>query len=159
MDSCKFCNNIRGFLCVDVLFFKEMKISCISWVFNNVGPAASQTYLMPTFSDSKPKSKLKINSPKLKLIDLFTNKYILFTYNSGGRKVSDRRIELKKNHSDWQIIIHLKSYTGQIIYFLVSINFRLRGLYQEKRLIYQAKSLMTLYKQFSRYHIHLSFID
>ena len=73
-----------------------MKISCISWVFNNVGPAASQTYLMPTFSDSKPTSKLKINSPKLKLIDLFANKYILFTYNSGGRKVSDRRIGLKK---------------------------------------------------------------
>ena len=51
---------------------------------------------MPTFSDSKPTSKLEINSPKLKLIDLFTNKYILFTYNSGGRKVSDRRIGLKK---------------------------------------------------------------
>ena len=51
---------------------------------------------MPTFSDSKPTSKLEINSPKLKLIDLFTNKYILFTYNSGGQKVSDRRIGLKK---------------------------------------------------------------
>ena len=63
-----------------------MKISCILWVFNNVGLAASQTYLMPTFSDSKPTAKLEINSPKLKLIDLFTNKYILFTYNSGGRK-------------------------------------------------------------------------
>ena len=74
-----------------------MKISCILWVFNNVGLAASQTYLMPTtFSDSKPTAKLDINSPKLKLIDLFTNKYILFTYNSGGRKVSDRRIGLKK---------------------------------------------------------------
>ena len=74
-----------------------MKISRILWVFNNVGPAASQTYLMPTFSDSiKPTSKLEINSPKLKLIDLFTNKYILLTYNSGGRKVSDRRIGLKK---------------------------------------------------------------
>ena len=96
-----------------------MKISCILWVFNNVGPAASQTYLMPTFSDSKPTSKLEINSPKLKLIDLFTNKYILFTYNSGGWKVSDRRIGLKKNHSDWHIIIHLKSYTGQFIYFPV----------------------------------------
>ena len=73
-----------------------MKISCILWVFNNVGLAASQTYLMPTFSDSKPTAKLEINSPKLKLIDLFTNKYILFTYNSGGRKVSDWRIGLKK---------------------------------------------------------------
>ena len=81
---------------------KAIYSSCILWVFNNVGLAASQTYLMPTFSDSKPTSKLEINSPKLKLIDLFTNKYILFTYmyNSGGRKVSDRRIELKKNHSD-----------------------------------------------------------
>ena len=137
-----------------------MKISCILWVFNNVGPAASQTYLMPTFSDSKPTSKLEINSPKLKLIDLFTSKYILFTYNSGGRKVSDRRIGLKKKSFGLtNILIHLKSYTGQFIYFPVSINFRLRSLYQAKRLIYQAKSLMTLYKQVSRYHIHLSFID
>ena len=115
-----------------------MKISCILWVFNNVGPATSQTYLMPTFSDSKPTSKLEINSLKLKLIDLFTNKYILLTYNSGGRKVSDRRIVLKKkNHSDWQTIIHLKSFTGQFIYFPVSIiNFRLRGLYQAKSLMH-----------------------
>ena len=135
-----------------------MKINCILWVFNNVGPVASQTYLIPTYSDSRPTSKLEINSPKLKLIDLFTNKYILFTYNSGGRKVSDRRIGLKKksfgltNNNPFEVI-------HGSVYLFPCINFRLRGLYQAKRLIYQAKSLMTLCKQVSRYHIHLSFIE
>ena len=85
-----------------------MKICCILWVFNKVGKAASQKYLMPTFSDSKPTSKLEIKSPKLKLIDLFTNKYILFTYNSGGRKsvrpkdwTEKKSFGLTNNQSIW----------------------------------------------------------